>query len=431
MGWEVIFWNNTPFDLKELGYKEISLEGRPRTKTDLLKRAKIDAELDHFTTKFKDSIYQTYKFPPSNGGIKKKVKNLLVSTLIKTHGGEKGLEQLREKMTKSERKGSFYRNCKAVLEAEKPDVIFCTNQRPVVAIAPLTAAKDLGITTSTFIFSWDNLPKATMVVETDHYFVWSEHMKKEILTYYPHINPDQVHISGSPQFEPHFKKSLIKNRKVFCAENNLDPLKKFICFSGDDETTSPNDHLYLQDLASVVEELNQEGSNFEILFRRCPTDFTSRYDGVLKKHQLVITSLVPQWQQIGTSWNAVLPTPNDLELQMNTIAHSEVVVNLGSSMVFDFAAFDKPCIFINYDKELENADWSVEKIYNFVHFRSITSPEAVLWLNSKAEIPARLRIAIETGTNTAMEAKRWFRKINLFPPELASERIWEKIEQIT
>jgi hypothetical protein len=34
----------------------------------------------------------------------------------------------------------------------------------------LLAAQQLGIPTATFIFSWDNLPKATMVVETDYYY---------------------------------------------------------------------------------------------------------------------------------------------------------------------------------------------------------------------------------------------------------------------
>jgi hypothetical protein len=34
----------------------------------------------------------------------------------------------------------------------------------------LLAAQQLGIPTATFIFSWDNLLKATMVVETDYYW---------------------------------------------------------------------------------------------------------------------------------------------------------------------------------------------------------------------------------------------------------------------
>src|SRR5690606_18987238 len=132
-----------------------------------------------------DPIYQNYKFPPSRKGIKAKIKNALVKQITTTYRGEKGLERLRQKLKESERKSSFYYRCKAILESEKPDIIFCTTQRPVYAIAPLTAAQDLGIPTATFIFSWDNLPKATMIVEPDYYFVWSEHMKGELHNYYP------------------------------------------------------------------------------------------------------------------------------------------------------------------------------------------------------------------------------------------------------
>ena len=98
---------------------------------------------------------------------------------------------------------------------DKPELIFCINQRQVNAIAPLTAANELGITTGTFIFSWDNLPKATMVVEPDFYFVWSENMKQELLNYYPFIDAKNVFITGSPQFEPHFNPELRISREQF------------------------------------------------------------------------------------------------------------------------------------------------------------------------------------------------------------------------
>src|SRR5690606_28669792 len=136
-----------------------------------------------------------------------------------------------EKLKISERKSVTYKNCKKVLEIEKPDFIFCTNQRPVNSIAPLTAAQDLGIPTGTFIFSWDNLPKATMVVEPDYYFVWSELMRKELLNYYPFISSKNIFISGSPQFEPHFDPQLRMSREQFFEENKLDSEKEYICFS--------------------------------------------------------------------------------------------------------------------------------------------------------------------------------------------------------
>lgn len=430
-GWEVVFWNQTPFDLTALGYREIKLQGKPMPITDIIKRAKISSELDHFTWKFQDLVYQTYRFPSSGSGLKSRVKNLMISFFAATSRGEKGLAMLRQKMRDGERKSRYYRECREVLEQERPDFVFCTNQRPVNAIAPLTAAEDLGIPTGSFIFSWDNLPKATMVVEPEHYFVWSEHMKQELLNYYPHIKANKVWVTGTPQFEPHLDLKLRKEKSQFFSENGLDPQKEYICFSGDDVTTSPDDPHYLSDVAEAVTQLNSEGYNYGIIFRRCPVDFSSRYDQVLENYKELIIPIAPKWEQIGDNWNAILPTREDLELQVNTILHSKLVINLGSSMVFDFALLDKPCLFINYDvPEKKIEDWYTQKIYNFVHFRSMPSSEAVLWLNSKNEIKEKTILALNSPEPHIDLAKSWLRKINLHPPQEASTRIWKAIDAI-
>ena len=432
MGWEVVFWNQTLFDLTELGYKEIKLTGKPRAFTDLLKRAKISAELNYFEEKFDDQVYQSYKFPSSNNSIKSKIKNAMVTQLTKTYKGEKGLEKLREKLKTSERKSIFYKHCKDVLERDNPDFIFCTNQRPVNAIAPLTAAQDMGIPTSTFIFSWDNLPKATMIVEPDFYFVWSEYMKEELINYYPFIESDNIFITGSPQFEPHFNLKLRKTREEFFEENNLYLNQEYICFSGDDKTTCPDDAHYLQDVAEAIESLNKTGkTKLAILFRRCPVDFSDRYKPVLEKYKDLIVPVAPKWEQVGGNWNAVLPTREDIELQVNTILHTKAVINLGSSMVFDFAVFDKPCLFLNYNVEHKNDEsWNPEKVYNFMHFRSMPTGNEVFWVKSKEEIGLNLETVLENSHKTVEEAKDWFEKINLSPAERASERIWNGIDEI-
>lgn len=431
LGWNVIFWNHTSFDLTELGLQEIKHCGKAKAKTDLLKRAKIENELDHFTKKFKDTVYQDYKFPPSNNNLKARLKNQTVNFLMQIYKGEIGLQRLRKALKASERKGNFYNSCKLVLEKEKPDLIFCTNQRPVNAIAPLTAAQDLGIPTASFIFSWDNLPKATMVVETDHYFVWSEHMKNELLSYYPHIHEQQVAITGSPQFEPHYNQSMSQSREEFCQEHRLDPTTKYICFSGDDVTTSPFDPQYLNDLAEAAKELNTKGFKLGIIFRRCPVDFSERYEKVLDLYGELIIPIAPKWQKGGENWNSVFPTKEDLRLQVNTILHSEAVVNLGSSMVFDFAIFGKPCLYVNYEPESkERSNWSIKKIYNFVHFRSMPTGEEVLWVNSKEEMVRKLENAIANPDETAEKALDWFKKINEPPADAASGRIWNTIVRI-
>ncbi|HEY0090921.1 MAG TPA: UDP-glycosyltransferase, partial [Flavobacterium sp.] len=138
----------------------------------------------------------------------------------------------------------------------------------------------------------------------------------------------------------------------------------------------------------------------------------------------------PLWERIGAAWNTALPLKEDLALQMNTIRYTEFVVNLGSSMVFDYAAHNKPCCYINYN--LENSrfrNW-VKKVYNYIHFRSMPDPKSVFWLNSREELPSIFKAILSGNNESVPYAKRWFEIINAHPPATASERIWESISGI-
>jgi hypothetical protein len=432
-GFDITFWNNTPFNLSEFGIKEIPITyAKAHPITDLLKAAQTQIELSQNIKKSNDRVYDSYRFPMLYRDLKSSIKSSIKKAIIFWNNSEKGLKKIRESIARNERKTKLYFDSVETLEKEKPDFVFCTNQRIMLAVAPILAAQDLGIPTAAFIFSWDNLPKGTKIIEADFYFVWSEHMKIELQYYYPHINENQIFVTGTPQFETHFEKDVLISREAFFNEYNLDINKKYICFSGDDITTSPNDPTYLDDLAKSIHSLNQEGENFGIIFRRCPVDFSSRFDAVLGKHPGLITSVNPKWDMKNNSWHSILPTKEDLVLQMNTIFHSELVVNLGSSMVFDFVAFDKPCAFINYDvPNTAFPDWSVKKIYNFIHFRSMPSKDSVFWINSANDVGPIIQKMLRSESGNVIEnAQKWFEKINQHPPQLASERIWNAITKI-
>lgn len=433
-GFDITFWNNTLFDLNQLGIKEIKIEkARLHPMTDFLKNAQIQIELNQNIKKSKDQIYNHYRFPFPYNNVKSALKSSLRKWLIFFYNSENGLKRIRKKITIHERKTKLYFDSLETLKAEKPALVFCTNQRITTAVASILAAQDLGIPTATFIFSWDNLPKGTKIVETDFYFVWSEHMKKELQYYYPHIQEKQIFVTGTPQFETHFYKELLESKLTFFETHKLDLTKKYICFSGDDITTSPNDEQYLADVANAIKELNAKGHQLGIIFRRCPVDFSKRYDIVLKKYDDIIVSINPKWEKIGETWNTILPTRDDLLLQMNTIFHSELVINLGSSMVFDYAAFNKPCGFINYDvPNSKIPDWSVKKIYNFIHFRSMPTEDSVFWLNNSKEIAQEIEKMVSKDSSKVVEnAQKWFEIINQHPPQEAAERIWQAIAAIT
>ncbi|MEO5776077.1 MAG: UDP-glycosyltransferase, partial [Flavobacterium sp.] len=241
-GFDITFWNATPFKLEELGFKELKITNpRAHPITDFLKKAQIQIELSQNIKKSKDKVYDTYRFPFSKTSIKEIVKIFIVRNIIFFNNSQSGLNRIRKKVAENERKTKLYFDSIDTLKAENPAMVFCTNQRITTAVASILAAQDLGIPTATFIFSWDNLPKGTKIIETDFYIVWSEHMKNELLYYYPYVKEEQIFITGTPQFEPHFDKTFLLSKEAFYQKYNLDSAKKYICFSGDDITTSPND----------------------------------------------------------------------------------------------------------------------------------------------------------------------------------------------
>ena len=429
---ELVFWNGTPFSLNDFDVKEVKInKPKPSAFTDLMKAALIRIELNLFAKRDNDLVYHNYKFPLSKTNLKSRIKSFCVKLIIGAFNSEKGMIKLRSKIIASERKTPYYKHCKNILEKEKPDFVFTTSQRAVTGIAPITAAQDLGIPTATFIYSWDNVPKATTVLKANYYYVWSAHMKKELLHYQKYIEPNQVKITGTPQFENHFDKSLRVSKTEFYETHGLDLNKKYICFSGDDVTTSPKDERYLIDLAKAVSELNKKGHNLGIIFRRCPVDFSNRYDHVLEAYKDIIISISPIWEKKGGVWNSITPTKADYKLQTNIIQHTECVVNLGSSMVFDYATYNKPCAFMNYNyfNTEEQAETGVY-VYDFVHFRSKPSMDAVCWLNHPDTIANDLENLLKAPEKTVKASQEWLAAINQYPYPKASERILDEIIEL-
>jgi hypothetical protein len=299
--------------------------------------------------------------------------------------------ELEKSYQKAIRENSFYNEVKTILKQVQPTTVFCSHQRGLKAATVFAVAKDLGIPTTTVIYSWDNLPKARMALRADCYLVWSDYMKKEMELYYPEIPSESIHITGTPQFEFYEDEENIIDKEEFFKKYNLDPHKKIICFSGDDMLTSPDDPYYLKDIAQELLNANLQ-EQYQILFRRCPIDFSGRYDVIVNEYKEIIKEVPPLWYFNSSSeWSAVYPSIDDVKLLASTAFYADVVVNVGSTMAFDFAMFNKPSAFINYDQEQKNRqDWSVKTIYQFQHFKSMPNEEAVIWINNKTEIVEKL-----------------------------------------
>lgn len=434
-GFDITYWNNTVFSLKkELNYSELIIpDNRIHPSTATLNRARKRVELAISKKRFQDNVYPTYRFPLKWDSFKNIGKSAFVKYQETFNATQRGWQALMDKMQAAERSTSRYKLLLKQLEDNRPDIVFCTTQRATQAIAPILAAKDLGIKTACWIYSWDNLPKGMTTIETDYYFVWSELMKEQLLKYYPKTKEEQITVTGTPQFEPHYDKELLLTRKDFCRAHNLDENTKYVCFSGDDQTTSPLDQYYLEDTALAVQKLREEGENIAIVYRKVPIDFTGRYDSVLSKYKDIITPIDPLWKPFGDQWNQVMPTKEDFALLVNTCHHCELVVNICSSMVFDFVVHNKPTIYPNYEQpQLKKGIRDIGQNYEYVHFRSMPiRNKSVIWAMNKAEIYNGIKGLLYGDLNPVPMTKKWFGVVNKpEQPEQASYRIWSSLENI-
>jgi len=341
-----------------------------------------------------DTLLTNWK--PSKKGIKKRLFYKLVELVGKRISlNYKKILLYEEKLENEIKKSTNY--YKTLLNTTKPDVLFSTHQRAMNTLPLINAAQELGIKTVGAIFSWDNLPKARLTVKTETYVVWSTYMKKELQLYYPEINAAKIEITGTPQFEFYNKEEFVMTKEAFFTKYNLDASKKIICFSGDDVRTSPFDPEYLHDIAAVIE---REQLNIQLLLRRAPVDVSGRFDAVISKFPAIIKEAAPLWnfdKDNLTNWQIIYPTYEDIELLVSTAYYCAAVMNVGSTMAHDFAMFNKPAIYLNYNS-VPSEEWNIATIYQFQHFKSMGTLQPVLWLNSKDEIQFILNRIFENPT---------------------------------
>lgn len=313
---------------------------------------------------------------------------------------------IEEKGFKLLRSSKEYREAKKVLEEMKPDILFCTHQRVYSVTPAIEAAKALNIPTSTAIFSWDNLPKGRLPFRADQYLVWSEYMKNELKDYYPDIEDKTIKVTGSPQFDFYFQKGLILDRKEFADKFDLDIAKEWVCFSGCDTITSPNDPQYLKDVGEAL--IDQSG--IQLIFRPVPVEPLSRYLKVLEEYPEV-RLIKPKWEK-GDHWGSFFPLFEDIQLLVNLAFHCKVVINMGSTMALDFITYGNVGLYLRYDHYKDvKSNWSVDTIYKFQHFRSMENWKAVGFIYSKSEILTEIKRAIKVPDEVAPDRTKWFDKI--------------------
>ncbi|HKZ43644.1 MAG TPA: hypothetical protein VJZ78_01245 [Anaerolineales bacterium] len=257
----------------------------------------------------------------------------------------------------------------------KPDLVF--NGSHIHASRgdlPIRIAHQMGIPTATFIFSWDNLSsRARLLPHYDHYLVWHKGMKEQLLNIYPSIKEDHVYITGTPQFDFHFRKEYILPRRELCSRIGLDPGRPFILYTTGMARDFPGEYLHVRSIIALLHEMDET-----------------------KRPQLVVRAYIkgnsPEMEELagqaipGVVFPPVLweekwftPMEEDLCIYTSLLHYCELGINPASTVSLELMMMDKPVINIGFDppgyQVAKGYHWS--RHIQFDHYRDLVRSGAV------------------------------------------------------
>jgi hypothetical protein len=294
-------------------------------------------------------------------------------------------------LSKIERSSSFFLKTTDeylnLMKKLQPSLVFNgSHVHSRVATQAVQAAQWLKIPTATFIFSWDNLTsQGRIMLPYDYFLVWNEQLKTQLLEMYRRIRPEQVFVTGTPQFDFHFREEFYQTREEFCAEVGADPKRPIVFYTTGMANHMPGEPELVEEIADMLRDIGGAESP-QLLVRVYPKDLTDRFEALKKNHPDILFQKTV-WEK---SW--LTPKYEDSFGLINALRHCAVGINIASTVSLELCMFDKPVINVGYNpasvpvKEHRFADF-----YEFDHYRPLVSSGAV----EVADNPLQMREMIE------------------------------------
>lgn len=325
------------------------------------------------------------------------------------------------------------RQCIESLRSDRPDFLFFTHQRPPFVVPLVFASQKLRISTGSFIFSWDNLSsKGRMAAAFDSLLVWSELMKQELLQFYPETRPDSVRVVGTPQFEPYVMLEYQTSELDFFNSYNLIPENKTICYSCGDISTSRNDEIYIEVIATAIEN-GQISEPVNFLVRTSPAEDPIRFSQLKAKFPFIRWNY-PNWflsrNDHPEPWSQRVPSDTDLTNLKNILRYSDLNINMCSTMSLDFMLFDKPVINPVFGNE-HNGLYNDQRFLKYAHYRRVVESGAVAIVKNKEELIREINFSLQDPKARIREQKILLELQIGKPVKRTSERMAEIIRKFS
>jgi hypothetical protein len=237
----------------------------------------------------------------------------------------------------------------------------------------------------TSILSFDNITKrGWLPVEYDLYMVWNKYNEKEAIRCYAEDNKVlPVKIVGAAQFDFYQNSDFIVAKDTWEKQVGI-PVgdRKIILYAGGPQALFKNEPQYLQHIDEAITNGAIKGKPL-VLFRCHPVDEIERWKTAVGASENVVFDSSWAGQKNLLHSNV---TDSDIVKLCSTLAHTDVHINLCSTMTVDGSVFRKPQIGPAYDDILPEKAHLMCQMYWQEHFIPIMKTKGLALANSKSEM---------------------------------------------
>jgi hypothetical protein len=263
----------------------------------------------------------------------------------------------------------FDKHRPSLLVTSSPGLIF--SEVPLLRTAVRRHVRSMAVDPS-----WDNFTNKLLPVRrVDRLIVWNELMKQQAIDLHGY-DPGEIRIAGTPQWDAYFRDETIMPREAFFQAIGADPARRLITL-----TTTPrelyrhHDHV-LRILVNAMASDAWSGP-VQVLVRLHPRDDIAAYAEFAGVPNVIIEK--PFRPTVDTGDGLAVDFTADSQRHLaNTLRHSDVVVNVASTIAIEAAIFDTPVVNVSFDGEQPSEfARSARRYYRFTHYVNVTRHDAV------------------------------------------------------
>lgn len=314
----------------------------------------------------------------------------------------------------------------ALLDHERIDAVFSVTPFTVQELVLLHATERAAIPAITSILSFDNLTtRPPLPIRFDRYLVWNRANAAELRRGYPGLAATAIAIVGPAQFDFYADPRWVRPVAEWRRDLGLPDGAPTVLYGAGPPSVSPHEAQYVDHLLAAIAD-GRLPADLRVVLRRHPNDPPGRWERFAAHPAVHVddpgaigSDLRPGQTNMGRE---------QIEGLCSTLAHTDVHVNVSSTLTLDGAFYGKPQIGPAYDVEgaRRHRRRAIE-LYEREHFLEIVASGGLELARSPEQLVAQVAGALRDPDRLAPERQRMLEALCTHLDGACTERVADTV----